>query len=323
MNGDGGLDLFERGVAHMALSDDRYDSDDDYDDYDDYEEDEYEEEDYNNDGFVLGGNYINDISGKINPDDYPNKRRYEAAWYLELVGDQEEDPFVSRCHFILEHGDEIVAANYMTMTAGFIYAQAIKDHFELQVTLPDEDEFSEYLLEEIIDKIHQKNVRQALDAWRWCVDQFLPYVEADEEFERSELTDMLVDNVFCEWSEEDMKEFAGYLEEYPDFRKKLIKEAANITDFYFECIARMLEFGFMDTALTMFSEILEACGGNRKVVNEMVGAILDDIEFCKQIEVFDFFEKNFIPKLKACSDGRIQDKIEKWEETIVEFKKWA
>lgn len=99
---------------------------------------------------------------KIKQEDYPNKRRYNAActladMYMCYGGEEFERYEKSRCKFILKNADRILAADYLSNDGGFLYAQAIKDNFKLPCSLPDEDEKSEMWLPQILCKIAKQN----------------------------------------------------------------------------------------------------------------------------------------------------------------------
>lgn len=99
---------------------------------------------------------------KIKQEDYPNKRRYNAACTLAdmymCYGSEEFERYEkSRCKFILKNADRILAADYLSNDGGFLYAQAIKDNFKLPCSLPDEDEKSEMWLPQILCKIAKQN----------------------------------------------------------------------------------------------------------------------------------------------------------------------
>ena len=73
----------------------------------------------------------------IKREDYPNQRRFDAAYTLanELrayANEEDKQKEDARCRFILESADHILAANYLSNEDGFLYAQAIKEHFTLQ-----------------------------------------------------------------------------------------------------------------------------------------------------------------------------------------------
>ena len=125
----------------------------------------------------------------IREEDYPNKRRYNAAYTLanEFViycDDDSEKKEKACCRFILDHADDTLAANYLSCGGSyvnsFLYAQAIKDHFDLPCSLPDEDEKPQMEFYEILVKLAKRDIAFALKIWEWCIEQFVPYAQYDE-----------------------------------------------------------------------------------------------------------------------------------------------
>ena len=59
----------------------------------------------------------------------------------------------------------MLAANYLSHKAGFLYSQAIKDNFKLPISLPDEDETREFEFYQTICKIAKKNASLSFEVW--------------------------------------------------------------------------------------------------------------------------------------------------------------
>ena len=69
----------------------------------------------------------------------------------------------------MENADNILAANYFSYNYGFLYAQAIKEHFELPCSLPEEEEAREMEFAEIMVKVARYDVPLSLEIWAWCL----------------------------------------------------------------------------------------------------------------------------------------------------------
>ena len=86
---------------------------------------------------------------------YPNKRQTDTARYLKArnfviycESDVRDD--IKKCKFILY--SDTVAAKYLTLHDGFLYSQAVKENFDLPISIPDEDDkvityFSDLIME--------------------------------------------------------------------------------------------------------------------------------------------------------------------------------
>ncbi len=125
-------------------------------------------------------------SEEIKEENYPNKRRYNAAYALAhnftyiSANNERGNKEQECCRFIVHCADQIVAANYLSYDRGFLYAQAIKDHFDLEIALPDEDESSEMKLRQVLQKIARKDIPLSFEIWHWCLEEFLPYARYDD-----------------------------------------------------------------------------------------------------------------------------------------------
>lgn len=90
---------------------------------------------------------------------------------------------------------KITAANYLSHEGGFLYAQAVKDIFQLPVSLPDEDEYREYELPDTLCKIAKRNVALSFEVWEWALNTFPPYTQyADGSL--TELTSDVIDGLY-------------------------------------------------------------------------------------------------------------------------------
>lgn len=263
---------------------------------------------------------------KIKESDYPNKRRYNAAVtlyerYIIYANKECEQREKNRCRFILEQSDKIIAANYLTIDGDFLYSQAIKDNFEIPVTLPDEDEAREFSLYEILIKIHKKDVQLALNIWEWCVNQFLPYSDYSS-FGKQEMTNRMLDGLY-DFTDQFKKAFREHLSKHTDFRTKLIREADDVPSSLAGLIINMIKDGHIEAAAAMFDDGLYKSGGKWKKVNNLMGGLINSAKNYNELETIEFVEMNFLPKMTQYSDGMILDEVEGWQQEISEYKTYV
>ena len=117
----------------------------------------------------------------INEADYPNKRTYRAAYGLcelehgspYIPSDSSKEKEAERFSFILS--GSCIAAKYLTPYDGFIYAQAIKENFDLPISFDDEDEDSTVWFPDIFMELAEEDPELAVEVWAWCVKEFGPY----------------------------------------------------------------------------------------------------------------------------------------------------
>lgn len=307
-----------------ALEEEKYSWRDSCEDGSEYDIDpeEYEtEEEYNE---VLE-EYREALDGakKIKETDYPNKRQYNAACALaELDEDYINNEYTQRikacCTFILEKSDTIIAANYLTHDGYFLYSRAIKDTFQLPVTLPDEDEVREYDFEDILKKIERKSSSLCLEVWSWCLDQFLNYSEYDKCSKKTLTYDIL--NDLCDFSEEFVLELIRYMSEHPEFRKKVVREGEDIPRSLSKIIVEAIKFNYPDTAKGLFEDGLFIAKGRWKPIIKLMCDVIRFSMNYTELETAEYVEQNFLPLVKTYEDGMIVDEIEIWEQQIAKYK---
>lgn len=305
-----------------------YETEDEYNDALDEAREEAEENEYcfNEPLFVVlsepAGKDDSDDFETIKESDFPNKRRYNAAYtlaneFIAYVDKKCEERKKSCCRFIIENADEIIAANYCTHDYGFLYAQAIKDNFKLPVSLPDEDECPEYDIVEIISKISKKDVDLALKVWAWLIEEFLPYVQYTTWGEK-ELTFDLIDNL-GDLPDKFVKALAHYLNDNPDFCNTIMsaheKVAAYLSDLICVCIQEEL----FDLAIRLFEFGLNQANGKWKEINKFIRTTIVSAENYSELETMEFIQLSILPIVKSIDIGMVQDEIEDWEKEIAEY----
>lgn len=306
--------LKEAKDRRSVTDEDEFEFDMESDDYES-EEDSETEDDYE----------TRDGSGKkgIDPDAYPNKRRYNAAVTLsdDLIRYGEityTENIKKRCKFILEQGDKIIAANYLTPDGDFLFSQAVKDNFDLQITLPDEDEESEFSLAGVLVKIARKDKKQAINVWRWCIEQFLPYEKYSPD-SREILTNDMVQKITYLFPDDFIETVAAYLNECPDFREMLVKEGTDVPCKYSDITVTMIKMGYFDTAKALYADCLSKTNGGWKSINELTERLINTARM-EGIDTMNFVDENLLPMVKAYPDGMIQDEVEYWEAEISKYK---
>ncbi len=264
----------------------------------------------------------NEALEKAKEESYPNKRRFNAAYALAndyfFCSDKEvERREKACCQFIIDNADKITAANYISYKGGFLYAQAIKDNFQLPVSLPDEDEFREYELSETLCKIAKRNTALSFEVWEWALATFLPYIQyADGSL--SELTSSVIDGLY-NFPKGYKTELARYMDKHPGFIEKVLDERAEISSDLDELIVAALQDGLMDTALVLFKHGLVQAGDDWKKINSLTGGTISYCKTYDELESAEYFKLNMLPLVKAIDIGMVQNEIEKWEKDLDEY----
>jgi hypothetical protein len=259
---------------------------------------------------------------EIKEENYPNKRRYNAAYILAnkfiCYSSQEfKQKEKACCKFILDNADKIIAANYLSNNHGFIYAQAIKDNFTLPCSLPDEDETKEMDFSDILLKLAKRDVSLSFDIWNWCLKQFLPYAQYDE-FAEFDLTSNAIDS-FCDLSEEYKTKFIHYLDDNPDFCKMVIIESKKTAYCTPELIAGAIKYSLHTLADNIFKVELEKNYDDWKQINWLTKNVIFQCENYEELESMEYFRDNLLPLVKAIQNGMVQDEIPEWEKSISDY----
>jgi hypothetical protein len=258
----------------------------------------------------------------IKESDYPNKRRYNAAYTLAneficYTSEECEKREKSCCKFIVENADTILAANYCSHDYGFLYAQAVKDNFTLPVSLPDEDETPEYSITQIITKIAKKDIDLALQVWVWLVENFLPYAHYTP-YGEEELTFNIIDD-YCSMPDKFKPALTHYLNDNPDFCDTIMSAHKEVADCLPELVCRCIQEQLFELATKLFKVGLKQANGDWKAINKLTDTT---ISFCKtysELESIEYFQQSMLPLVKAINNGMVQDEIEEWEKAIAEY----
>ena len=262
-----------------------------------------------------------DKFGTIKESDFPNKRRYNAAHtladkFLIYSNEKYERQEKACCKFILEEADKVIAADYLTHDKGFIYAQAVKDNFELPISLPDEDETPEYGIHEILSKIARKDIDLSLKVWSWLVDNFLPYAHYYS-WAKRDLT-LYVFKYIGKFPDKFIPALAHYLNDNPEFCNTVISAYEEVDGSLSTIIAEAIKEGLLDFSVELFKLGLRVAGGRWKEINKLTGEVLCSCKNREELESIEFFQTNMLPLVKAIDIGMVQDEIEGWENEIAE-----
>ena len=304
-----------------------YETEDEYNEALEEAKEEVEADGYNGDSVNIGLTLSVECPAldkleAIKESDYPNKRRYNAAYALAneficYTSEECEKREKSCCKFIVENADTILAANYCSHDYGFLYAQAVKDNFTLPISLPDEDETPEYSITQIITKIAKKDIDLALQVWVWLVENFLPYAHYTP-YGEEELTFNIIDD-YCSMPDKFKPALAHYLNDNPDFCDTIMSAHKEVADCLSELVCRCIQEQLFKLATKLFKYGLKQANGDWKAINKLTDTT---ISFCKtysELETIEYFEKSMIPLVKAIDNGMVQDEIEEWEKSIAEY----
>lgn len=258
----------------------------------------------------------------IKESDFPNKRRYNAAYTLanEFIcysSDEYKQKEKDCCKFIGEKADTVLAANYLSHEAGFLYSQAIKDNFKLPISLPDEDETREFEFYQAICKIAKKDVPLSFEVWSWALEQFLPYAKYDR-CAQADLTSDVISELYS-FPDNYMVELVRYMEKRSDFRQRIADGGNEATHDYANLIVTAIRENLHTTAAAIFATCLKLAQGQWKAINSLTESTISWCKDYEEVESIEFFRDNLFPFVKSIEIGMVQDEIEGWEKEIAEY----
>lgn len=244
-----------------------------------------------------------------NPDDYSNRRMYEAAYHLcdvlqgtaYISEDSSADSEIEKCQFILN--SDTVAAKYLTVYKGFLYAQAAKEYFDLPINIPDEDESVITYFDDFIREVAEEDAKLAVEIWGWCIKQFGPY--AKYMYDHRTLYNFTMCSV-DEYPEEFLDVAAQVIGNDPDFCDGLLTKSK---DFPYCCgpiIIRALKNGLAKEATLMFIAAILNPAGSGKDIEELIDRLISGCSDWEEVETMEAFQKHILPVIEKIENKRIK-----------------
>ncbi len=250
--------------------------------------------------------------------DYPNKRKYNAAYHLcdvkqgtaYISDDSSAEEEIARCEFILN--SDTVAAKYLTVFNGYLFAQAVKENFTLPIDIPDEDEEVLTYFDDLILELAEEDTPLAVKVWSWCIKEFGPY--------RHYMTnDWTLYNGILSSANEYPPEFVGLVVKEmaadPAFLKGVLEE-----NLQFPVIAQYISYALEkaqgDLAAQMFRSAIAHPAGKGKDFEELIDSIISYCSNWDELETMEAFKFHVLPVIEQIDDKRIQRLLPKFKETV-------
>ena len=253
----------------------------------------------------------------VRREDYPSQRVYDAA--CDLIDLQNGKGYVpsastrqreiDRRRFLVEGG--CVAARYLTLHDGFLYAQAVKENFPLPIEVPDEDERPVTSLDDLFLDLAEEDPALAVRVWAWIIREFGPYPQ-------------YMDGVWMP--------FNGLL--YltfrfpPEFREIALEELCQNSDFRRGLLetspdlAYALSHGREDQATTLLKSALKNPHGKGVRYEELVQSIFYHMPEARDPEPWEALERTVFPILEGLPDKRTQRLLPQWKEEVAQRIQW-
>jgi len=257
--------------------------------------------------------------------DFPNKRMYEAACEkvkLETglilgLDEKAKEHNIRQCDFILECHDKYIAAKYLSIQLGeFLYAQAVKENFDLPFNIPDEDEQMVTPVDDLFRQIHKKCKKQLFPIWKWLIENFVPYMDYSSDNGYSLSTGVIANGSYID--DKFISELANYIAENNFFGKVIMELSPSLDNEYGTLFAHLLKNKHFDLVKEMF----KICANKDIDSAHICGVIYGFMEACSnynELETMELFEQHIFPLIKAIDKPDIQDNISAWEDEIKEY----
>lgn len=263
----------------------------------------------------------------IKESDYPNKRLYEAACKkvkletgLIICTDKDnKNNELAQCNFVLDNYKTIPAANYLSVEFGeFLYAQAVKENFNLpkSVDIPDEDVEMKTSFEEVFRRVYEFDKTLAFKIWKWCLQTFTPYKEYSS-YGETFITREIIENAYM-FEDGFIKEVAECIIKDVEFGKLLMENSPQVDSDYSGIFYAILQNNQVYLAKELFSICI-----NKKMDDDyyisFISGIIAECSNYDELETMELFKDALLPMVKNSSNKRVQKNISSWENEILEY----
>lgn len=260
----------------------------------------------------------------VRREDYPTQRAYDAACDLidlqngkgYVPSDSTRQREIQRRRFLVEGG--CVAARYLTVHDGFLYAQAVKENFPLPIEVPDEDERPVTSLDDLFLDLAEEDPALAVRVWAWIIREFGPYPQyMDGVWMPFNGLLHITDQFPPAFQELALEELC----QNSDFRRSLLETSPEFPDAG-GYIAYALSHGREDQAATLLQSALKNPHGKGVRYEELVQNIFYRMPEDRDPEPWEALERAVFPILEGLPDKRTQRLLPQWKEEVAQRIQW-
>lgn len=250
--------------------------------------------------------------------DYSDKHAFEAAQQLDFIergiinlSRKQKEKEIKKCKFILE--SNCIAAKYLTVSDGFDYGRALKDHFELPINIQEEHFFD---FDNLFNSVIQIDYRVAVDMWIWCVNTFGEYQDYMD-YSYNLYNSVLVS--LYEGPKENLIYFFDKLKNNNELTDKIFAKNPDFPASVARLIAIAFEFGNDETALAIFNSVLKNSDAKGNQLEWCISGIISECETYKSAKRMKAFERTIYPVVKNIEDKKVQRMLPRYKETIYPY----
>ena len=254
------------------------------------------------------------------PDLY-GRLRQEAVERLEAIREgfcifaerKKKQEEIDKCGFIL-HSDA-PAARYLSVGDGFLYWQAIREHFTLPIDLPDAEEEPDSSFSDIFLELAEEDPALAVKVWSWCVAVFGPY----RAYDTWSHSDLLYNDILSSASDYPpafMDLAVREMADDPAFCRGVLEENSRFPDPADDYIAHALQTGNAGAAEKLFASVLRHPGAKNKALEDFIQGILYGCEQEDELEAMEAFKFHILPLIEAIEQKRIARLLPRFRERV-------
>ena len=252
-----------------------------------------------------------DLYGRLRQEAVERLEAIREGFYIfaERKKKQEE---IDKCGFIL-HSDA-PAARYLSVGDGFLYWQAIREHFTLPIDLPDAEEEPDSSFSDIFLELAEEDPALAVKVWSWCVAVFGPY-RAYDTWSR----DLLYNDILrsaSDYPPEFMDFAVREMADDPAFCRGVLEENSRFPDPADDYIAHALQTGNAGAAEKLFASVLRHPGAKNKALEDFIQGILYGCEQEDELEAMEAFKFHILPMIEAIEQKRIARLLPRFRERM-------
>ena len=260
------------------------------------------------------------VEAAIGAPDLYGRLRQKAVERLEAIREgfyifaerKKKQEEIDKCGFIL-HSDA-PAARYLSVGDGFLYWQAIREHFTLPIDLPDAEEEPDSSFSDIFLELAEEDPALAVKVWSWCVAVFGPY-RAYDTWSRYLLYNDILSSA-SDYPPAFMDFAVREMADDPAFCRGVLEENSRFPDPADDYIAHALQTGNAGAAEKLFASVLRHPGAKNKALEDFIQGILYGCEQEDELEAMEAFKFHILPLIEAVEQKRIARLLPRFRERM-------
>lgn len=257
--------------------------------------------------------------------DFPNERTYDAAFTLcslnqstaYISDSRKRDAEIEKCKKILF--PETIAAKYLTVDYGFLYAQAVRENFELPIDVPDEDKHPVTSFYNLFIELAEEDTALAVRTWVWCVKEFGPYKEYMNG--KTDLYYRIISNS-RDFPPEFMDLAVAEMSGNPEFRRSVLTENPEFSC-PFRYVAHALKKGDFDAAEAIYRAAVEFPDVKGTSLEYFIDKIISECYSPDELETMEAFKFHILPIIALSKNKRIQRLYPEFEKRVNDHIRFA